>query len=281
MSLERYSKLIELGEFPFPVFASPGAERRAQGVAARCQNGHRFLSARLGFEPEIRLLVLLPEHWQEYTGSPMFGVPQTIDLQTVVVAGQNSELWDMIIPPMESLPPLTAQSMRSTYGQPGGRMDIAAYMDLLAVHEVGHLFVDQGANQFDFHLPRRWLVELFCHLGLHAYVAAEEPDQMPCLEVFPQAITARGGTYLQHRSLGEFERVYAKLEPPNFVWYLSRLHTAAKHIYTAAGVTPVRRLYELLVRAKDNLPDEQLAAVLWDDVHPEVAKVLTSWASDS
>jgi hypothetical protein len=98
-------------------------------------------------------------------------------------------------------------------------------MDLLAVHEVGHLFVDQAANQFDFHLPRRWLVELFCNLGLHA--------------------------------------------------------TAAKHVDTAAGETALRRLYEFIVQAKPDLPDEQLEAILRDDVHSGVAKVLTSWASDS
>jgi hypothetical protein len=276
MAQAQYPDLIEVPDYPFPVYASSGAEQRARRLAARCAQGHSFLGTALGFDAEVCLLVLGPEHWQAYTGSPMFGVPQTIDPRTVVVAGQNSELWSMIIPPLEGLPASTVQAMRDAYAQADGSLDIAAYMDLLPVHEVGHLFVDQAAGQFDFHRPGRWVVELFCNLCLHAYVALHEPGELPALEVLPHTIVAAGGDH-QHRSLGAFETLYAGMEPPNFVWYLSRLHTAAKTIYDTAGVDALRRLYTMIVQAPEHLSDEQLAARLRDDVHPSVADVLTAW----
>jgi hypothetical protein len=276
MAQAQYPDLIELPDYPFPVYASTGAEQRAQRLAARCARGHSFLRTALAFDAEACLLVLGPEHWQAYTGSPMFGVPQTIDPRTVVVAGQNSELWSMIVPPLEGLPASTAQAMREVYGQADGSADIATYMDLLPVHEVGHLFVDQAAGRFDFHRPRRWVVELFCNLCLHAYVASHEPGELPALETFPRAIVATGAEH-QHQSLGAFETLYANMEPPNFVWYLSRLHTAAKTIYDVAGTDALRRLYTLIVQAPEHLSDEQLADQLRDDAHPAVADVLIGW----
>ncbi|MCE7870610.1 hypothetical protein DYH09_09560, partial [bacterium CPR1] len=63
-----------------------------------------------------------------------------------------------------------------------GSIDLAAYMNLLAVHEMGHLYLDQATGEFDFHLPRRWLVELFCQLCLHAYTATQEAGHLLSLE---------------------------------------------------------------------------------------------------
>jgi len=276
MSQDKYPHLVRLTDYPFAVWASRGTEQRAQTLALRCQMGHRFLSHALQFEAELHLLVLAPEHWLTYTGSPMFGVPQTIDAQTVVVAGQNAELWQMIVPPVESLPTTAAQSLRAMYGQPDGSIDVATYMDWLPVHEVGHLFVDQAAGHFDFHLPRRWLVELFCNLSLHTYVASKEPAQLPHLEVFPQSVVAQGRVAFPHQSWHDFEALYASMEPPNFVWYLSRLHTAAKRIYDAGGIEVLQRLYRVIVQSSDSPSDERLIALLRDAVHPAVADVLAS-----
>jgi hypothetical protein len=166
--------------------------------------------------------------------------------------------------------------MRAVYGQPDGSIDIATYMNLLPVHEVGHLFVDQASGQFDFHLPRRWLVELFCNLSLHAYVVSEEPDRLPYLEMFPQAVVAQDRATFLHQAWHDFEVLYAGMEPPNFLWYLSRLHTAAKRTYDAGGVESLQRLYRTLLRSSGNSTDEQLAADLRENVHPEVANVLAS-----
>lgn len=279
MTRSNYSNLVEVSDYSFPVYVSKGAEMRAHQLAGRCQKAYSFFSHSLERKPKVRLLVLAPEHWQEYTGSPMFGVPQTVDEQTVVVAGQNAELWKMIIPPLDMLPPANADAMQTTYGQADGSIDLASYMDLLPVHEVGHLFLDQVAGQFDFHLPRRWLVELFCNFGLHAYTAIEEPNQLPALITFPQAIVALGDDHLSHRSLGDFEQLYASMEPPNFVWYLSRLHIAAQRIYDGAGIMMLHRLFGVIGQSSENLADEQLATALQTGVHPMVADVLLSWGS--
>ncbi|WP_287907673.1 hypothetical protein [Chloroflexus sp.] len=107
---------------------SKGSENRTHQLAARCQKAYAFFSRALECKPNVSLLVLAPEHWQEYTGSPMFGVPQTVDEQTVVVAGQHAERWNMIIPLLDMLPPSHAKAIQHTYGQEDGSVDVAGYM---------------------------------------------------------------------------------------------------------------------------------------------------------
>ena len=277
MTQDKYSTLNELTGYSFPVYASPGTEARAQTIAARCERAYRFLGETLNPNTEIRVLILAPEDWERFTGSPMFGVPQTVDKQTVVVAGQDSELWKMIVPPIEYLPPDKAHTIRKVYNQADGSVSVASYMDLLPVHEIGHLFIDQAADAFDFHLPRRWLIELFCNLCLHAYVAKEEPGEMERLTAFPEAVIALGYRHLEHTNLDDFEQLYAGMEPPNFVWYLSQLHVAAHRIYDAGGIESVQAMFRTIVQSKDSIADEQLAMQLRDDVHPNAAKVLTTW----
>jgi len=272
-----YQNLIAIEGYGLSVYASPGTEGRAQAIAARCANAQRFLQAALGADVATRVLVLSLRHWQRFTGSPMFGIPQTVDAQTVVVAGEDAELWTLIVPPPEALPPAVAQALRRVYGRSDGVVAIGAFMDLLAVHELGHLFIDQTAGAFDFHRPRRWLVELFCNLGLHAYVAAVEPGQMEHLTTFPQAIVALGYAHLSHRQLADFERLYADMAPPNFAWYQSQLHLAAHRIYDAGGLAAVQALFRAIVPSRDNVSDAHLAEQLRDAVHPTVAQVLTTW----
>jgi hypothetical protein len=277
MSQKLYPNLCALSGIPIAVYFSAGTEQRARELAGRCQRAYQFLGTTLNFEAEICVLVLAPEHWQDYTGSPMYGVPQTIDKRTVVVAGQNSELWEMIVPPLEDLSPAVAQAMRVVYGQPNGSIDLASYMSLLAVHEMGHLYLDQATGTFDFNFPRRWLVELFCNLCLQAYIAIEEPEQLPSLETFPKAIVIRGLSPLSYQSLDDFERLYAGMEPPNFVWYLSQLHLAAQRIYNAGGLEILQQLWQMLVQLSEKVSDEQLALYLRTEVHPEVERVLAKW----
>lgn len=277
MSNNNYSQIVEFNEYSFPVYVSKGSEMRAHQLARRCQQAYRFFADMLEFQPTLRLLILAPEHWEYYTGSPMFGIPQTIDKQTVAVAGQNAELWKMIVPPLDLLPPSQAQALQSAYGQAGGSVDVAGFMDLLAVHEVGHVFIDQKTGQFDFHIPRRWLIELFCNLGLHAFVATHDQDQILKLEVYPQVIVNIGNNHLNHRTLDDFEQLYAGMEPPNFAWYQCKLHVAAKKVYDAAGSEAICRLFKAIVESKAGLSDEQLAKHLRADVHPEVADVLVLW----
>lgn len=277
MPQEQYANLIELAEYSFPVYASPGTETRAHAIAARAEQAYRFFQGVLNQHTKVQALILSPEDWGRFASHPMFGMPHYVDMHTLIVAGQEAEMWKMIVPPMEYLPPNVASALYKAYGQADSSVSIAPFMDLLALHEMVHLFINQAADAGDFHLPRRWLTELCCNLGLHAYVVNEEPAEMDHLTVFPQAIVALGNRHLSHTRLKDFEQLYAGMEPSNFAWYQSQLHVAAHHIYDAGGIPSLQAMFSYMVQSKENISDDQLEVKLQESVHPTVARVLSTW----
>jgi hypothetical protein len=277
MTQDKYSSLVEMAGYSIPVYASPGTEARAQAIAARCGRAYRFFRDILNQRAKVNALILAPEHWERFAVYPPFGMPQCVDMHTLVVAGQEGEWWKTLVPPMEHLPPDTAHALREVYGQADGSVSFAAFMDLLAIHEMMHLFIDQATNTVGFHLPRRWLTELCCNLGLHAYVVNKEPTEMEHLTVCFQATVPPGYRHLTYTSLAGFERVYAGMEPDNYAWYQGQLHVAAHYIYDAGGIESLQAMFRTIVQSRDNISDEQLAVQLREDVHPSVAKVLTTW----
>jgi hypothetical protein len=269
-----YSNLIELSGFSVQVYASAGTETRARDIAARCERAYRFLSSTLDADAAVRVLVLAPEHWLHYTDFPIYGMPHYIDIQTLVVAGQNNDFWQNIAPPIEALPVQTAQAMQAVYGG-SGSIDLSLFFDMLPVHEMAHLFHRQAGLDF----PRLWLMEFFCNFCLHSYIAAVEPERLPELELFPQVMIAGGHERFTYHTLADLERLYFNVGPDNYGWYQSQLHAAAKRVYEAGGVRALQDLWQTFLRSNDVLTDSQLAARLRDEVHPELARVLTEWPS--
>jgi hypothetical protein len=202
-------------------------------------------------------------------------MPHYTDERTLAVAGQDNRFWQSMTPPAEALPPQAAQAMQAAYGQPDGSINLSPFFDLLAVHELGHLFQLQAQCQF----PRLWLTELFCNICLHAYVVAVEAERLPALETFPQMVANLGVAELRYRNLDDFERLYTDVGAQNYGWYQCRFHVAAKHIYEAGGVEALQRLWKAFLQADEKPSDEQLAARLREDVHPEVERVLTAWSA--
>jgi hypothetical protein len=269
MAATPYPALTELPGTSFPVYVSDGTEERARQIAERCRSARHFLGVTFDFELQLRVLVLNPEHWREYATFPVYGMPHYTDAQTLAVAGEDNDFWQSMAPPVDALLPQAAEVMRAAYGQTDGSIDLSLFFDLLAVHEMGHLCHLQASLQF----PRRWLMELFCNICLHAYVVAREPQKVLALEAFPSVIAGGEVSQLRYRSLADFERLYTDVGPHNYGWYQCRFHVAAKDIYNAGGVEALKRLWKVFL-----ISNEELAVQLRDDVHPAVARVLTEWA---
>lgn len=273
MSNKDYSQLAEVKGFAFPVYASAGVEQQAYTIASRCQRAYRFLRDTFSFPAEVNALILSASDWSSYATFPVYGMPHYSDERTLVVAGENNGFWRNFAPPPEILPPSVASAFQSAYGQADGSIDLVSFFNLLAVHELAHLFHSQAP----VHFPRLWLMELFCNVGLHAYVVNIEPEQLPVLETFPQAIVNLGYAHLPYHALADFERLYANMDAQNFGWYQCQLHVASKHIYDNGGVEVLQRFWKAFLLPHNSLSDEQLADWLHQEVHPEVKRVLVEW----
>lgn len=127
----------------------------------------------------------------------------------------------------------------TVYGGPDGNLHFGDFFDLVAVHEVAHLFCE-GKVVF----PRMWLGELFANLGLHAWVAQRAPNLHDTLMTLPRLAALGSGPEIEHRTRDEFERLYTSIGGPNYAWYQFRLEVAAEELVESVGEVVIRRLFD-------------------------------------
>jgi len=229
----------------------------------------------LGFDPKLRLLVLPPEDWPEHAAIPLYGMPHHAGRETIVVGDEPAGFWQGVVGMLDGvLTPARRAEAEATYGTVDGRIDISTFADLIAVHELGHLF----HVQVPFAFPRLWLVELFANFCAHAYLADGEPERLPPWTMLPERMMALPADRVRHRSLEDFERLYVSVGPENYCWYQFQTGSRRKEDLRSRGsrrptatVQDVRGTRERINR------DRRLAELLKERVHPTAARVMETW----
>jgi hypothetical protein len=226
--------LVEVGGL-VPTFASAGLERRAAEIATIAGLSVEYLAGLLDHRPDVQLLVLSEADWPGKGRQPLFGLPNA-EAGTLVVAGTDAAWWsDLALMAGDD----RQTELASTYGEPDGTLHFGDFFDLVAVHEVGHLFCE-GMVAF----PRMWLGELFANLALHAWVAQRAPESLDILTTLPRLAALSSGEEFEHRSREAFERLYGSIDGPNYVWYQFRLQVAAAELFDSLSEVAVQRLFD-------------------------------------
>jgi hypothetical protein len=256
---------------PAPTFASAGLERRAAAIASIAGSSWDYLAGLLEHRPEVQVLVLSEADWAEKGRVPLFGLPNA-ESGTLVVAGTEAGWWSDIAPMAGDD---RQAELATVYGGPDGHLHLGDFFDLVAVHEVAHLFAE-GVVVF----PRMWLGELFANLALHAWVAQRAPDSLDLLTTLPRLAALGSGEEFEHRSRDDFERMYSSVGGPNYVWYQFRLLVAAADLFDSVGEVAVRRLFDAFrvdggtdrdpQEFDESIDDETLAAQLSAAVDPKL-----------
>jgi hypothetical protein len=240
-----------------PTFASGGLEERARAIGAIASDSYGYLADLLGFRPKAQVLVVSEADWPKVTEVPLYGLPNASN-GTLVVAGTEAPFWSSFV---EMAGPDSDGELATVYGAPDGTVRLGPFMDLVAVHEVAHVF-HEGSQ----HFPRLWLQELFANVCLHAWVAERAPDQLTTLTTLPRlGATAPSDTF-EHRTRDAFERLYTSVGGPNYVWFQFRLQVEAAAMFDRGGSAVVRRLFEAF-----RLDDAALARRLDVEVDPGLA----------
>lgn len=270
---QSYTDLNELTGFSIKAYYSPGNEERAKVIVGRCERTLEYVNGLVGFKPKVSLFILNPEHWKKYATFPVYGMPHYPDSERLIIASEDNDFWKSFIPPLDQLPIDLANQIRKAYTTADGTLSMMAFFDLLALHELGHGFHEQGGLT----MQRLWMQELFCNIMLHTYIAEKEPTNLLALEVFPEMVVAGGTTGYEFTTLADFEKRYDNMDPKNYGWYQCRLHVAGKNIYNAGGQKTFIKLWKGLKENKEKMTDEQFASFLNKKVSREVAKVQTDW----
>jgi hypothetical protein len=273
LSAQTHEGLIDLEGYSIKTYYSPGSGERAKEITERCIRTIEYVSGLTDFTPEVSLFVLSPEHWEKYGAFPLYGMPHTPDYYRLIVASEDNDFWRSFIPPVENLPSDLAEKVKQAYTNNNGELSMMAFFDLLALHELGHAF--HGQAKVKTH--RKWMGEFFSNLMLHTYIAENEPENLPALEVFPEMVVASGSSEYAYTSLKNFEELYDNMDGKNYGWYQSKLHFAARNIYNAGGEQVFINLWNALKSANEKMTDEEFADLLNNKVDANVAKIQTEW----
>ena len=257
-------------------YYSDGSIEQAKNMAARCDNVNSFYRSLIDFEPDVTLLILSPEDWSKYTNFPVYGMPHYDDKKTLIVASADNDFWNSFIPDFDQLPGQLAQLITKTYTGGNGTLTMRGFFDLLAIHELGHAFHQQGGLT----MQRLWMGELFANILLHTYIAEQEPGLLPVLTVFPEmVVSSTSRKELKYTTLTALESNYEMIGrqyPNNYGWYQCRWHMAAANIYDEGGVQAFGNLWKTLKNEKTQLDDPAFAKLLLG-IHHAVADVQLKW----
>jgi len=256
MKTEVRDRLIEVPS-ALPTFASAGLEAAAAAIGLIASDSYEYLAGLLDRRPEAQVLVLSEDDWATKSEVPLYGLPNAGD-GTLTVADVEAPFWADLA---EMVAEEDRPELDAIYAQADGRLRFGPFFDLVAVHEIGHLF-----HQGVVHFPRLWLGELFANLCEHAWVERRQPESLPTQLTLPQLGAKMPPESWEYRTWDDFERAYSAMPGPNYVWFQFRLQILAADLYQRGGDETVRRLFEAF-----RLDDDGLAAILREQVDPALA----------
>jgi hypothetical protein len=273
---QSYDGLNRLSGYQTGTYYSKGTEVKAKRMANQLDSVLAFYSKHLQFTPTITLLILSPDDWSKFTKFPFYGMPH-YNNKTLIVAAENNAYWKSMLPALDKIPSEYATLVRKAYTGKDGEVTMEKFFDLLAIHELGHAYHNQGGLV----MQRRWMGELFPNVLLHTYIAEKEPALLGALTVFPKTVVATTDTAsLNFTSLRELEENYGQMGPKypqNYGWYQCRWHIAAGDIYDRSGILGLQKLWAALKEQRGILDDAGLLKMLDEKVDKAVGDVQRNW----
>ncbi len=280
MQGQSYEKLSKLPQPEFEAYCSKNFEQQAAGTAQRIAKALKYHEQLLGFKPTVVLLILSAADWSMYTSFPVYGMPHYNDKKTLIVAIEDNPFWQSFIPPLAQLPKTLAEQIQSTYKDKEGKLTMQPFFDLLAIHELGHAFHEQGGLT----MQRNWMGELFANIFLHTYVAEQEPASLPALTVFPNMVVAAGAKEYTYTRLQDIEERYNEIgqqHPKNYGWFQCRWHAGSAALYDAEGKQLCLSLWRALQKQKEKLSDADLIPYLEKSVSKSLADFIRNLDGDT
>jgi hypothetical protein len=264
--------LIDLAGFDFPVKVSRGLEKKGDSVATRTQRAHRYFRQLIGGNPKITVYVLSPEDWESQKVGVTYGLA-VYDTGKLFIAGMPNDLWKRAIQLVAEHLPEQMPALEKMYSLGGANFDLGSFYELIALHELGHAFEQQGGLNF----PRHWMSELFANQCLHTYLATQEPTGLPTLTTFPEIFHNLPTSLFSPTGLPAFETLYPNLPDLTYLWYQTRLHVDAKQIFDERGESALIGLAKQFKEPKPDVSDEELSEILTNSVSPTAGKIIPTW----
>ena len=274
---QTYDGLQKLDHLKQNVYFSKNEKERAIKILDNVAKAETYFEKEFGVHPTYTLLVLSPADWKKFAHpNAIYGIPHNPDGKTIIVASENNDFWKRITPPIDKISALLSEKLKNAYTDQNGKVTLTDFFDLLAVHELGHVFQKEAG----LNAQRNWLNELLCNVLLHTFIAENQPKLLPALTAFPSVTVASfPADKLKYTKLQDFETNYqdiAQHYPDNYGWYQCRFHTFAGKIYDNGGVAAMNSLWTTLLNEKEKLNDQDLMNLLTNS-NPALKQALVDW----
>lgn len=221
---------------PLTLHFSPGYDARAHIVGSLVNAAYRWLSEWLNVEMPFTLSILRRENWEVMRQVP-YGYPHSNSSRmTIFVPARYPP---RLITRLSSLveaatPDLQADVLKDF---PTVDASIFRFLDMVAVHELGHLFI----TTLQLELGAKWLTEFVADLFATAYFAENTPTYLSFWLAWARLQTAQSVPYT---SLADYETLQGKLDFVNANFYQGQFNLWASEVWQREGQSVAPRLID-------------------------------------
>lgn len=124
--------------------------------------------------------------------------------------------------------------------------------DLIIIHEIGHLY----AETYGIAKPSKWFDEFVANYFAYAFIHAATPEDADIWKLLGDVMFE--GHEPQHRTLNEFEELYAQVGVMDFMWFESALQIKANPLVEKRGVSFIRDLKKAFPEGTGNLSNKEI-----------------------
>jgi hypothetical protein len=250
-----------------PVHHTPGHEARAAEIQSLLETAARFFADSLGVNAPVSLALLDEAHWSHLTQIP-YTFPFYAPGPGIIFLGATPEgiVSAGLRAGAEHLPETRLERIRSA----GFTVDSAsrAAVDLIGLHELGHLYVPTYGIQ----PPGHWLNEFLATYFGYAFLRRERPE---LAEMWLGIIPPPPGQRPVHTSLDDFDRMYFGVGPENYSWYQGMFAAQAGEVFAARGLGFLAGVRDAFPAGSAPVSAGEALARL-DRLHPG----FTAWAAE-
>lgn len=219
---------------PITLHFSPGYDNRAGALGTLISGAYHWMAAWLGVEMRFTLSVLRRHNWEIMRRVP-YGYPHSnASRMTIFVPARYPP---RLIERLVDLVDRADAAQREPVLEGFATVDasIMRFLDLVAVHELGHLFV----ASLQLELGAKWLHEFVADLFATAYFADAAPDFLPFWLAWARL---QASQKVAHTSLSDYEAHFGKLDFANANYYQGLFNLRAYAVWQSEGKRVASRL---------------------------------------
>jgi hypothetical protein len=223
-------RALGLQELPgeIPVLHTPGYGARAAALQSMLEEAAGFFADSLGVRAPVSLALLDEAHWTAMTPIP-YTFPFYAPGPGIIFLGATPEgiVSAGLRAGAEHLPAERLARIRAA----GFTVEDAstAAVDLIGLHELGHLYV----RAYGIQPPGHWLNEFLATYFGYAFLRRARPE---LAEMWLGIIPPPPGQRPPHTSLEDFDRMYFGVGPENYSWYQGMFSAQVGEVFAARGL---------------------------------------------